>query len=346
MNHDNKSTKEFLRGLHDQIAVNQRADNPSVLCFTHDPTGLGAQISRRVLAFRIGLLTGCRVAFPSESMYPYQNAFVGIGAIEPTDGTTVIDPYRELGPGHHVFDFWGFWENVALRNRFLSSLPVASPSVSWDIGLALDGVICSFFELKPDYQKMVEGHRRRLELPHAYIGVHYRRGDKRAETPYVPVEDYRRSVLELARNTGLDSVYIASDSSDAVRELDLESAGLKVFFDRAERRLNNANHRYLMANQEESTLETETAIKNIYLLAGAQGLVGQSNAHFATLAASMISAHDPDLTERRIIIIPGDILMRKTSYRILYGLRAKVRAIGKMMMPWLTVKSKSQGRAG
>lgn len=344
MNHD--SAQEFLHGLRGRITNNQRAENPSVLCFSHDPTGLGAQISRRVLAFRIGLLTGCRVAFPAESMFPYQNAFVGIGSNEPTGGVRVINPFQEIGPGHHVFDFWGFWENVPLRNRLLGSLPVECPSVPWDFGLALDGVICSFFELKPDYQMMVEGHRCRLGLPNAYLGVHYRRGDKRAETPYVPVEEYRRAVLELAQKTGIDVVYVASDSPDAVRELDLSSAGLKVFFDGDERRLNNANHRYLMANQEESVLETETAIKNIYLLAGAQGLVGQSNAHFATLAASMISARDPDLTEKSIIIIPGDFLMRKASYRVIYQLRAKVRAIGKIVMPWMTIKSKSQGRAG
>ncbi|MBS1209304.1 MAG: hypothetical protein H6R19_1702 [Proteobacteria bacterium] len=338
---EKNSLNIWAAGVLAQLDQIQALANPRSTAFSHDPTGLGAQISRRVLAMRIACMTGRRAAFPQESMYPYDTCYEPLeGAGSMSNGETpesVLDFNDADRQGAVRFDFWKFWEDEEQRKIVYEFLP--SGLANTEGGQALfEGILLSKMQLKTAYTDYVASAASRLELSGDYIGVHYRRGDKKVETPYVPTSKYREAILRLVRETGIKKVFLASDSPAALEELDLESAGVTVVFDHEEIRYNNANHRFLMQNQDKAVQETMTAIKNIYLLAGARKIVGQNNAHFATLAAAMISFRD--LTIDPGVLIPGELLMSSPLVAAKYRVKNLAKLVIKTLFPSLTLKAK------
>jgi hypothetical protein len=326
--------------LNNFLAKIQSPENKKEIHFYHDPTGLGGQISRRVLAFRVGMMTGARVCFPGETMYPYDMCFMELPAKYKLSG----DDDMKFGvewEGAKKFDFWSFWGDEALKNTVYSYFPNIDDfdlSGVKDLALFLDGIIASNFKLNEKYKSFIEGDIAKLGLPSDYIAVHFRRGDKSVETPYVPVELYRNAVVSVANKTKIKSVYLASDYAGAVEELNLGALGLKVFFDKSERRLNNANHKYLMKNPGERENETRSAIKNIEILKNGAAIVGQSNAHFATIAAATILKEINEAYYGELI--SGDILLKKTRWKIIYAAKNSVKNVVKKVFPKITLRYK------
>jgi hypothetical protein len=322
------SVADWVHSIGSKIDTVQSPQNLRETSFTHDPTGLGAQISRRVLALRVAYMTGRRAVFPNESMYPYETCYLPLGGDSTISFKAVNDRIE--------FDFWKFWEDSVAREDVYKFLPagLANSEVSQ---LLFEGILLSKMPLKDSYENYITAAKIRLNLEDPYIGLHYRRGDKKVETPYVPTKKYREEVIRIAKETGINKVFIASDSPAALRELNLEEAGLISIFDFDEIRYNNANHRFLMANQDKAKEETLTAIKNIYLLAGAKKVVGQTNAHFATLAAAMICYRDN--TYLPGVLIPGEIQMNSPLIAIKYRLKNFVKNIVKKLFPALTLRA-------
>jgi hypothetical protein len=330
--------------LRSRIARNQSGHSGRFVLFTHDPHGLGGQISRRLLAIRVGLMTGRTAVFPNEDFFPYENVFEPLTevnlsmseSVPPIDLTSLESDSRPLV----YFDFWAFWRNEALRHLIYSALPTEINGVPNGASL-LDGIIFSSFRLKAACSAEIAPYLAHINTLGPVIGVHFRRGDKYVETPYVDAAVYRTQIEAVATRHHIRNVFISSDSSNAVRELALDETRFKIYFDAKEKRYNNANHKFLMAHRELAPQETFTAIKNIYMLSCCTQIVGQTNAHFASLAAGQlyVTRMDPEFG----VLIDPMLAPKNWSMRLLNSIYRYSRKVGKRMLPLYLLKSKQRG---
>lgn len=312
-----------------RIAELQLARSGRYIVFNHDPTGLGGQISRRLLAIRVALMTGRTAVFPNEDFYPYENAFEPL-ALPPTETrkiVPVLNAQLEEDPNPIVsFDFWRFWKNELMRHKIYGYIPNELAGLA-NHGLILDGIIFSSFRLNLKYRCAITPFIERIKATAPVIGVHFRRGDKYVETPYVSAEIYRENVEAVAARHNIQNILISSDSAEAVDKLHLDRNRFNIFFDDQEKRYNNANHKFLMKHRELACQETMTAIRNIYMLGHCTKVVGQTNAHFARLAAGqiMINAYGADFG----VLLEPNLMPRKWTDRLTYGVYRGVRTIAK-----------------
>jgi len=108
---------------------------------------------------------------------------------------------------------------------FMANLPTELPSVLTvpDLGLrhpyhrACQWITEIYWRLLPRVRREVDSTKARASLPAEYLSVHVRRGDKKLESPYVPLERYRERLLSL--ETGIRDVLVASDDPGVPSEL-------------------------------------------------------------------------------------------------------------------------------
>jgi hypothetical protein len=322
-----------VRMVEESIKHTQSGSTGRYVCFTHDPTGFGAQVSRRILAIRIGLLTGRTAVFPQEDCFPYENPFEPISIDAPAEwkNSPTIDLTHADRDNRPVvrFDFWDFWRNEKLKRYVYSSVPQEIEDVR-NSGILLDGIIFSTFQLRGSYSEAVAPYLSQIDAIRPVVGVHFRRGDKYVETPYVDPAVYRESISHSAEIEGTNNIFIASDSPRALFELQLDARRYNIHFDTEEKRYNNANHKFLSNRPDLSHQETLSAIKNIYMLGQCDRVVGQSNAHFALLAAGRISART-NATDFGRLIEPA-MLPNKRVPRLIYQTYRATRSMAKTML--------------
>jgi hypothetical protein len=319
----------------------QSADNRREIHFEHTPTGLGGQISRRNLALRIALITGARAVFPKETLYPYALCFEPLGVQRCESSATELDLETVSFKDEAVrFDFWKFWSMPSTRDKVYSFLPPDAPFDTKAMQILFDGILFRSQLLSETYRTKALAFQMRLDLPREFVGVHYRRGDKTAETPYVPAEAYRRCIEAACAQRGIKCVLIASDSPSALKDLGLGALGLNVIFDSSELRLNNANHKYLMRNPGFAERETETAINNIYALSQSAYVVGQDNAHFATLAAGLVSRRTCRLDNHHLL--DGRMLLQRSGWKQVYAIKETLRTAVKAVFFTRTLRGRKR----
>ncbi len=150
----------------------------------------------------------------------------------------------------------------------------------YDLGL----VMGKFLKLKEEYSIHIEERRRALGGESPRIGVHIRQGELRFKSDprdgqhrCFAADSYIRVVEQVAAATGVKTVFVATDSEAALRQLPKDS-GLDFIYDDEERRYDN--HLAGMLDKEPSLRkqETLTAIRNIYLLADCDYLVYSNSA--------------------------------------------------------------------
>src|SRR6202042_2653128 len=95
----------------------------------------------------------------------------------------------------------------------------------------------------------IDAEQLRLGVCDNTLGVHLRRGDKNVETAYVSAKHFNAPIARIYKVGRFDSVFLASDSPQAAAEIDLPP-GVKLIFDRDEKRYNNANHKMLFCNPD------------------------------------------------------------------------------------------------
>jgi hypothetical protein len=193
--------QDFQERIHSALSTIQSPNNSRRALMRHDPTGLGAQISRRNLALRVALISGRATTFPNETLFPYTNPFEPLLEIE---GKANIDaaqamsnPFEaKLDGGTTIFfDFWKFWADQQARTKTYEYNASLFELESTTSQLLLDGCLYSWQKLTPEYASRIERKILEIQLPEKYIGIHFRRGDKLVETPYVPVEIYRENLI-------------------------------------------------------------------------------------------------------------------------------------------------------
>lgn len=305
------------------------------------PIGLGGQITCRLDGLRLALALGAKAIFGRLADPPYTQVF------QPMDNSLIF-PDQEKWPPIDLNDPGSGTELYMRPGRFsthdngtneqntlrLICLRLNINSIS---SLVLDGIILDWLRLTDDVHQYCQAAATRLGVSSSTLGVHLRRGDKQVETAFVPASEVNRQILQMHNAWAFDSIFLASDDPGARDAIQLPT-GVRLLFDDNEKRYNNANHKMLLANQRLAEQETLTAIKNIYLLWSCGGLIGQDNAHFATIAAAKIACHT---NEDRISLINGRFSERRSlTLRMLFACRKKMRAYAKAIFPQLGLENR------
>lgn len=304
--------------------------------------GLGGQISGRVHTLLLAVALGRQPVFLRAEDLPYGQTFTaGAPVLQipqpydqiPAARTGVIQPDRVVCYDPRRMDPADETAEPRLLALISQQLGVAVPS-----SIAAEGAVMRWLTATPDMATFCAAERERLGVSPTALGVHFRRGDKKVETAYVPAAEFNHRIAEMHRVWPFSELFLASDSPSAADEI-VCPAGVRLIFDTAEQRYNNANHKMLISSPGLARQETRSAYKNIFLLAQCGGIIGQHNAHFATLAAASIYARD-GRTER-CDLIDGQMSEQRAPILALY-FRAKkgARALGRMLLPWLTTSAR------
>jgi hypothetical protein len=334
---------EFEIDCGDQLATRlqdlQYGADRRILLFTQDPTGLGGQISRRLLGLKLALLFERKVVFPHLDEPPYGQIFAPLHShIDYADMIqSAVDLDAATADSCEIvkLDFWNVRKDPSLSAKISAYLPSEFRN-SADPELHFTGALLDFCQLTQDMRDTVAQANSRLGIDSDTLGVHIRRGDKSVETPFVPIGVIREEIIRLCDRRGFRRVFACSDDPVIFEQLRLP-APIELVFDETEKRYNNANHRFLLKNPDMASEETRTAIKNIYLLGQCGAVIGQSNAHFARLAAAQITFRNAGASFGALIA--GDHVLRHSpAMRVLYNGRHKLRAVARLIFPWMTMR--------
>lgn len=315
-----------------------------LLLMRQDPVGLGAQISRRILGLRLGLYYDRTVVFVRDDDWPYTQSFERQYSNEllPPAWEEVCDFDFDHPDGAVVakFNFWKWWDHPEKDIRFLQAVPPGLTNIP-EASRIYDGILLCFLRLCPSIAFYVNCAASRLKIDDSVIGVHVRHGDKKVETPYIGIDVIRTQIQRLLEMSGRTKIFLATDDPDVYGQI-APTASYKIIYDASESRYNNANHRLLMKHPELAETETKTAIKNIMLLADCHMILGQTNAHFASLAASMICARR--CTPGYGYLIPGDYALRTSRIsKTLFWIGKQPRKFAKKLFPSYSVRSRGEG---
>lgn len=306
------------------------------------PIGLGGQIAGRYSALRLALATGRKAVFPDVRDLPYLQTFEEMTRNAPPIGQTEDPPLVKLGVSQDDQPLV-LLDPLQMSDRYTHSPEVLTRTACERLGISpignnlLTGHILDWMRPTAPVVAYVDAHRQRLGIGKMTLGVHFRRGDKQVETAFVPAAEFNRQILDIWQSWKFESLFIASDSPDATEEV-LAPPGVRVIFDNEERRYNNANHKMLMANPALAEQETLVAYKNIALLSACGGVVGQDNAHFATIAAAVIARRHGD---DHVRLIEGRIAEKQNALlRRYFDARRGLRAVLRAALPFLSARAR------
>ncbi|MDQ2082039.1 hypothetical protein RA307_17765 [Xanthobacteraceae bacterium Astr-EGSB] len=324
-----------------QLDILQRETAPKVIVYRPVPIGFGGQVASRLEMLRLALFTGRTAIFPRVDDFPYTQIFEPMGP-----------PYQESWQTAVPFDLTDGQENNAVffdpllhitrdggsvQNRIQAGIArrLGLPEMN---SLVLDGMIFDWMKPTDEVAQWIKGQQSRLNISEETLGVHVRRGDKRIETAFVPLVVIEAAIEHLVRRGDFKSLFVASDSQTTIDTL-RRPPGLELIYDSSEMRYDNANHKMLMSNRDLAEQETLTAFKNICLLGSCGAIVGQDNAHFATIAAASIYCRMQD--RERISLIDGRYAEKNSGpLRALFAAKRYARIGVKKVLPWMTVEQK------
>ena len=324
----------------------QYGEDVPVVVIEQQPHGYGGQLARRIVGLRIGLALGRKAVFPSDADPPYVQSLIrpflwdtGQPFLWDTGQLGAGDPLVELfeNDARPIVVFQIFRSrkeltfNLPKIQRLIEQRLAAAFRLNDDDLLKVDGWIFAWLRFLPEFEQRFECDKLKLGVSERTLGVHLRRGDKRIESAYVPASIFNEAVRGIHKVWDFDALFVASDNAEAPDELDLPF-GVKLIFDRSEKRYNNANHKMLLANPSLAREETYVAFKNLRLLAACGGVVGQDNAHFATIAASYILQRDanPD----RVVLLDGWTAEKHSaSLRLFYEVKRRTREFARRLVP-------------
>jgi Alpha-(1,6)-fucosyltransferase N- and catalytic domains len=325
---DQSSTIEAATAaLHDrldELQFRRSFEDSKFVVLDQDGYGFGAQFHRRVLGLQLAYMFDRTAVFVNEYNPPYAPCFKPTGQFTFEDIEHLpqenLDYTKEQQAKVAFFDFDSFWKDRSLRDAICEWVPPEirmhadgiSPSASkekswqdramWKLDPArqfFEGQLLSRFEYLSQYEAWLEELKRRIGFACPIIGVHIRRGDKKEETPYVPLRRYHAEILRAVAETGINRVFVSSDDPEVFAGLPGQDR-VQYIYDDEEPRYNNANHRMLRERPELARQETFTALKIYDLLSHCDVLVGQ-NAHLTTLAQARNSARTMRAGEYRFI---------------------------------------------
>ena len=320
----------------------QYGNGEQYLVFQPVPCGLGGQIHGRVLTLALALALGRKGVFLTEDDPPYcqtleimhtkveldvrldEKPLVDISKAQP-DQIVRHDPMHLRTEEPH------FYETLLAR----ISREINSEVPSWRI---IEGILFNWMKPLPDLELYCNSERLRLGVDEGTLGVHFRRGDKAVESAFVPAILINNEIARIHHVWPFSKLFLASDSPNAADEI-ICPPGVQLIFDVSEPRHNNANHKMLLNAPELVKQETRVAFKNIKLLASCGGIVGQDNAHFATLAASSILSRTGRV--EGIKLLNGRIAERNSQLVfVYYAVKRRLRAVARRIFPQFSIQAR------
>jgi hypothetical protein len=201
------------------------------------------------------------------------------------------------------FDFDSFWKDAPLKKPYYEYVPEPFRKAGYD-RFFFEGQLLTRLKPLKEFVEYAEQVKARIRFTNPIISMHIRRGDKYVEAPYVPLRIYIDSVKKIRAQTGIEKVFVTSDSEEAIQSLPRD-IGIEFIYDDQEPRYDNANHRFLRNNPKLASQETFTAYKIYQLLADADYIIGPDNAHLTLLGASLNSARTGNTQNK--LLIPGTL---------------------------------------
>jgi hypothetical protein len=297
--------------------------------------GYGGQISRRLLGLKLALALERKAIFKHHADPPYLQTFEPQYSNAPDfdwNSGELFNPLESQRAAVLRFEY------SAVRRILEGPDNIeawAESRVATRFNLAddanVDGELLKWMRLLPAVQSEIDAALSRLGVSSKTLGVHLRRGDKTTETAYVPAYHFNDAIAQIYRTWPFESIFLASDSPGAAAEVDLPQ-GVKLIFDSDEKRYNNANHKMLFRNPDLAKQETFTAAKNFALLCACGGIVGQDNAHFATLSSAIIASNF--CKPERIVLLDGRLAeLESPSVRMYFHLTRTFRSVVRACIP-------------
>jgi hypothetical protein len=296
-----QALREYLERL-------QFSDQERIILIDQLPVGYGGQLSRRLLGLKIGLALDRKAIFLNDADLPYTQSIYRLFSW-PHDLKRAVDaPLVELFVSDVRslvrFDYFAMMGRLRPSGltveEWVQGLLTEKLKLTSDDLRKLDGWMIGSLRFVPDFEKRLGADVARLGVSREVLGVHIRRGDKKVETAYVPPKRINDAIDSIYSIWKFGGVFVATDDARALRDLRLPP-GVCLLFDQDEIRYNNANHKMLLATPAMASQETYVAFKNFRLLCECGGIVGQDNAHFATLAASYVFNRDSNAERIRLI---------------------------------------------
>ncbi len=333
------ATDRVRHSVHRMLDQLQYGRSPErFVIYDNAPIGLGGQITGKMHALMMGLASGRRVLCRYAGYPPYGAPHAPIS----DEGAPVGLDFDDL-PLFSLAETRRYVSHDPLRSGFYSNNADVLAAIMSQLGepvppLALEGMILSWLRYTDRASNTIAAAGSRLGVGPDTLGVHLRRGDKQVETAFVPAWAINEAIAVLLQRYQFTSVFLASDSPSAASEIQVP-AGTRLIFDSTESRHNNSNHKMLIDRPHLAEQETDTAIKNIGLLSMCGGIVGQSNAHFSTLAAAAVVDRYGDLD--RLVLVSGDLAEKNDPVlRWVFQTKRRARSLAKRLLPWLRAKER------
>lgn len=315
-----------------------------LLVFRPVACGLGGQLSGRLLTLAMALALGRKAVFLGLTDPPYGQTLAALHDeghdLTGLDTAPIVEiaadqPDRIVVHDPKLMSVHGAEFTATLLQKASARLGTSIPS-----RILLEGLAFNWMKVAPKVVAWNEAQRVRLGVDGDTLGVHFRRGDKAVETAFVPAAVINARIAEIHAAWPFTKLFLASDSPNAPQEI-VCPAGVELIFDTQEQRFNNANHKMLMEQPELVEQETLVAFKNIHLLSICGGVVGQDNAHFATIAAASILARGTP--PERIALISGRIAEENNPMLARYfRVKAMARAIARRLLPHMTASARME----
>lgn len=260
--------------------------------------GFGALVSRRLLITYLAEKYGRKPIVAYRNCL-YDDPYVSEHIVPENTEVFTFTYSEDQDDKYAFFDFDYYWNNDLKFTEF--------GSFDTEFNYIEKGKTLSSLKLKDSYKEAVSDMVSKFPQISESIAVQIRRGDKTDESPYVPYLSYVDHCKKIRIKYGIESVFLTSDSLDALLEVKylLEVQGFTCFFDEEEARYDNANYRMVQSMPALKSQESLTGTKIIYFMSKAQHILGQKNTHFTQLAA-MLQAHRTQRTDGFTLITPPE----------------------------------------
>ncbi len=130
-------------------------------------------------------------------------------------------------------------------------------------------ILGSFLKLKQEYKAHIEKKRKEIGFKNPIIGVHIRQGGLNKDFEkhrFIPIQKYLEIVKQVVHQTGIKTVFVTTDSEEAIQLLPKNSE-IDFIYDDNEKRYDLLNADMLIRHPELIKQETMSSVKNIHLLA-------------------------------------------------------------------------------
>jgi len=242
--------------------------------------GFGAMYARRKLGLVIASLFGREAIFYICDSHPYLPIF-GRDCVTLPEGKIFEFNFFQTDNEYEIFNFDKYWHSD-LRNIYQTYRPTGIDYSKYSGELYHD----LFMSCGDDVLDTIESMRTKaggFGLP----VIHFRRGDKITESPYL--DDAYVFSLVSQLNLGND-FFLASDDIDYIHYIIGKYPSLSFCYDKHEYRFNNSrvsNAQAVSQGGISGDEETFTFMKNISIFSRAPAVIGASNVQLTKIGGSI-----------------------------------------------------------